>query len=212
MGIVPPISSQLVSKVWMRTVPHRLMYLDTWSLGLWQGLERLFRRQSLVGGSLSWGAWTEGLQPLLLPMYIWHVITRLPTPDTPSWWHQLLIISSPWLLGTNDGLSPFCVLITGHCRLGYYCEEQIIIFFLTVLEVQSCRVQTWQRHFWCISLWWKGKKRQEQETELTASSLCITGLIYSWLQSSRDINTSLQAPPLTCPTPTSFTPTESPLF
>lgn len=132
----------------------------------------------------------------------WHPIMMAPAIDyiinlasQDQWWSESILCSYNKTLQTGLLL----------WRTNYY-------FFLTVLEVRSCRVQTWQRHFWCISLWWKGKKRQEQETELTASSLCITGLIYSWLQSSHDINTSLQAPPLTCPTPTSFTPTESPLF
>jgi hypothetical protein len=48
----------VVAMVWMGSVPHRLMYLNTWfPVGgtVWKAMEQTIRKWSLAGGSTSRG-------------------------------------------------------------------------------------------------------------------------------------------------------------
>lgn len=79
---------------WMRNVPHRLNFLNTWSPvdgAVWGGY-RTLRMGSLAGGSmpLAVGVYSLTSFPaVLLTVWDWGVISQLPVPDTMA--------SSPWI-------------------------------------------------------------------------------------------------------------------
>jgi hypothetical protein len=72
--------------VWIRNVPHRLIYLNTW-FPFREVIEAL---GSLAGGSTSLGVGFEGLYPHFLFSFCFlsidgNVISQLPLPATTPW-------------------------------------------------------------------------------------------------------------------------------
>ena len=66
--------------VWKSNVPHRLMYLNTWSPGSgtpWEG-SGTYKKCGLAGDSfLGFISWPHFWFPFLLPVCIWNVISLL---------------------------------------------------------------------------------------------------------------------------------------
>lgn len=106
-GIVPPTSSQLFSKdsgvVWKRRVPHRLMYLDIWSLvcgRVWRGY--------LGGGALLEEVCHEGHDLRvysLVPFLVRVCLSRFPCPDD-MWLPDFPLLPPHHDDTSQDGLDP----------------------------------------------------------------------------------------------------------